>query len=93
MEFSAFPFLHLQTKEPAAPQPIANAHVLLHLGDAVTTDHISPAGSISRSSAAAKYLTHRGWVPHGPPARVSVREPRLYRASRTASLRALGEEI
>jgi hypothetical protein len=32
------------------------------LGDSVTTDHISPAGSIARSSAAAKYLTNRGYV-------------------------------
>ncbi|EPQ12818.1 Iron-responsive element-binding protein 2 [Myotis brandtii] len=56
-------FFDKLTKEPAAPQPIENAHVLLHLGDAVTTDHISPAGSISRSSAAAKYLTNRGLTP------------------------------
>ncbi|XP_015421668.1 PREDICTED: iron-responsive element-binding protein 2 [Myotis davidii] len=56
-------FFDKLTKEPAAPRPIENAHVLLHLGDAVTTDHISPAGSISRSSAAAKYLTNRGLTP------------------------------
>ncbi|XP_070256724.1 iron-responsive element-binding protein 2 [Myotis yumanensis] len=56
-------FFDKLTKEPAAPQPIEHAHVLLHLGDAVTTDHISPAGSISRSSAAAKYLTNRGLTP------------------------------
>jgi aconitate hydratase len=29
-------------------QPIENAYALLHLGDSVTTDHISPAGSIPR---------------------------------------------
>ena len=29
-------------------KPITNAHALLHLGDSVTTDHISPAGSIPR---------------------------------------------
>lgn len=56
-------FFDKLTREPAAPRPIENAHVLLHLGDAVTTDHISPAGSIARSSAAAKYLTHRGLTP------------------------------
>ncbi|XP_054444771.1 iron-responsive element-binding protein 2 [Pteronotus mesoamericanus] len=56
-------FFDKLTKEPAAPRPIENAHVLLHLGDAVTTDHISPAGSISRSSAAAKYLASRGLTP------------------------------
>ncbi|MDQ6826521.1 MAG: aconitate hydratase AcnA [Candidatus Eremiobacteraeota bacterium] len=45
------------------PQPhtdIAGARVLAVLGDSVTTDHISPAGSIARSSAAAKYLIERG---------------------------------
>uniref|UniRef100_A0A803YJW2 Iron-responsive element-binding protein 2 n=1 Tax=Meleagris gallopavo TaxID=9103 RepID=A0A803YJW2_MELGA len=46
-----------------SPQPIENAHVLLYLGDSVTTDHISPAGSIARSSAAAKYLTNKGLTP------------------------------
>uniref|UniRef100_A0A8C0LAU5 Iron responsive element binding protein 2 n=1 Tax=Canis lupus dingo TaxID=286419 RepID=A0A8C0LAU5_CANLU len=48
---------------PVALRPIENAHVLLYLGDSVTTDHISPAGSIARSSAAAKYLTNRGLTP------------------------------
>nr|XP_034341008.1 LOW QUALITY PROTEIN: iron-responsive element-binding protein 2-like [Arvicanthis niloticus] len=56
-------FFDKLTKEPAAFQPIENDHVLLHLGDSVTTDHISPAGSIARSSAAAKYLTNRGLTP------------------------------
>ncbi|OXB65665.1 hypothetical protein ASZ78_014644 [Callipepla squamata] len=50
-------------KEPVLPQPIENAHVLLYLGDSVTTDHISPAGSIARSSAAAKYLSNKGLTP------------------------------
>lgn len=40
--------------------PIANARALLYLGDSVTTDHISPAGSIARNSPAAKYLIERG---------------------------------
>lgn len=52
--------LSFQAKEPVSPQPVENAHVLLYLGDSVTTDHISPAGSIARSSAAAKYLTNKG---------------------------------
>jgi len=56
-------FFDKLTKEPVALQPIENAHVLLYLGDSVTTDHISPAGSIARSSAAAKYLTNRGLTP------------------------------
>lgn len=40
-----------------------NARVLLNLGDSVTTDHISPAGSIGRSSPAARYLSERGLTP------------------------------
>ena len=35
---------------------INNAHVLLNLGDAVTTDHISPAGNIAVNSPAARFL-------------------------------------
>ena len=45
-----------QSKDVPPPQSIENAHALLFLGDKVTTDHISPAGSIARVSAAAKYL-------------------------------------
>jgi aconitate hydratase len=37
--------------------------VLLNLGDSVTTDHISPAGSIPRNSPAARYLASRGLNP------------------------------
>ena len=39
---------------------VNSANVLLNLGDSVTTDHISPAGSISRNSPAARYLASRG---------------------------------
>jgi len=39
---------------------IENARCLLNFGDSITTDHISPAGNISKTSAAAKYLTERG---------------------------------
>ncbi len=39
---------------------VAGGRVLLNLGDSVTTDHISPAGSISRNSPAARYLGSRG---------------------------------
>jgi aconitate hydratase len=49
-----------------APAPIANvtgARVLAWLGDSVTTDHISPAGSISQKSPAAKYLMEHGVQP------------------------------
>lgn len=48
--------LFSQSKEVPPPQSIENAHALLFLGDKVTTDHISPAGSIARASTAAKYL-------------------------------------
>lgn len=49
---------HLQ--ELPAVKSIENAYALLNLGDSVTTDHISPAGSIARNSAAARYLASRG---------------------------------
>lgn len=48
---------------PDHPQPlkdIENANALLVLGDSITTDHISPAGSYNESSAAGKYLLSRG---------------------------------
>ncbi len=51
---------------PALPPPlsdIAGARALAVLGDSVTTDHISPAGSIAKTSPAAKYLMERGIEP------------------------------
>jgi aconitate hydratase len=39
---------------------ITGAKVLLNLGDSITTDHISPAGNIAKSSDAAKYLREQG---------------------------------
>jgi len=47
---------------PAVPQiqPIRKARVLAVLGDSITTDHISPAGSFSSESPAGKYLVERG---------------------------------
>lgn len=39
---------------------INSARCLLNFGDSITTDHISPAGNISKTSAAAKYLLDRG---------------------------------
>lgn len=47
----------------ATPNPLTdinNARVLLYLGDSVTTDHISPAGSFKDSSAAGAYLINKG---------------------------------
>ena len=49
-----------QEKEVPEVKAIENAAVLLNLGDSVTTDHISPAGSIARNSSAARYLASRG---------------------------------
>ncbi|XP_064168306.1 iron-responsive element-binding protein 2 isoform X1 [Anguilla rostrata] len=57
------PFFNKLTKEPPALQSIDNAHALLFLGDTVTTDHISPAGSIARVSPAAKYLLSKRLTP------------------------------
>jgi aconitate hydratase len=51
---------------PGEPEPIADiegARVLAVLGDSVTTDHISPAGSIKRDSPAGKYLIDHGVGP------------------------------
>lgn len=56
-------FFSKLSKEVPPPQSIENAHVLLFLGDKVTTDHISPAGSIARVSAAAKYLLNKRLTP------------------------------
>ncbi|XP_074534162.1 iron-responsive element-binding protein 2 isoform X1 [Halichoeres trimaculatus] len=56
-------FFSKLSKEASPPQSIENAHVLLFLGDKVTTDHISPAGSIARVSAAAKYLLSKRLTP------------------------------
>jgi aconitate hydratase len=47
-------------REPTPLGDITGARVLVMLGDSVTTDHISPAGSIATDSPAAAYLTGRG---------------------------------
>ena len=47
-------------KEPSPVTDIAGARVLAKLGDSVTTDHISPAGSIKADSPAGKYLAEHG---------------------------------
>ncbi len=49
--------------DPAAVADIRGARVLAVLGDSVTTDHISPAGNISKTSPAAKYLMAQGVQP------------------------------
>jgi len=57
------PFLAELTREPEAPQSVRGARVLLALGDSVTTDHISPAGSIAKASPAGTYLVEHGVPP------------------------------
>src|SRR6195952_4979848 len=46
--------------EPSPVEDIAGARTLAVLGDSVTTDHISPAGSIRADSPAGKYLAEHG---------------------------------
>ncbi|HYI25203.1 MAG TPA: aconitate hydratase AcnA, partial [Thermomicrobiales bacterium] len=50
------PFFTDFTPEPAPVEDITGARVLALLGDSVTTDHISPAGSIAKTSPAGNYL-------------------------------------
>jgi aconitate hydratase len=57
------PFFEHLTAEPAPPADIHKARVLAVLGDSVTTDHISPAGSIPSDSPAGKYLISKGVMP------------------------------
>lgn len=48
---------------PSPINPVKGAHVLLKLGDSVTTDHISPAGAFPKSGPAGKYLVSNGVEP------------------------------
>ena len=57
-------FLEGMTMKAAPPADITRARVLAVLGDSVTTDHISPAGSIKADSPAGKYLIEKGVSPH-----------------------------
>jgi aconitate hydratase len=57
------PFFVDLAPEPTPLSPVRGARVLLSLGDSITTDHISPAGSIDRESPAAAYLVSRGVEP------------------------------
>jgi aconitate hydratase len=58
------PFFEKLTPEPAALEEIVGARLLAMLGDSITTDHISPAGSIKKDSPAGKYLIEHGVQPH-----------------------------
>ena len=57
------PYFDGMTMTPGAVADIRGARVLALLGDSVTTDHISPAGNISKTSPAAKYLMAQGVQP------------------------------
>jgi len=54
------PYFDGMNAKPAPVENIAGARVLAVLGDSVTTDHISPAGSIKANGPAGKYLADRG---------------------------------
>ena len=58
------PYFENMPKTPPALADIHGAKVLAILGDSVTTDHISPAGSIPVDSPAGKYLIANGVKPH-----------------------------
>ncbi len=57
------PYFDDMTLQPAPVEDIKHARVLAVLGDSVTTDHISPAGSIKKDSPAGKYLIEHGVKP------------------------------
>ena len=57
------PYFQGMQKTPAPVTDIVNARVLGLFGDKITTDHISPAGSIKAASPAGRYLTERGVKP------------------------------
>ncbi|MDH3863707.1 MAG: aconitate hydratase AcnA, partial [Gammaproteobacteria bacterium] len=57
------PYFEGMTAEPSSVSGITGARALALLGDSVTTDHISPAGSIAPDSPAAKYLMDQGVQP------------------------------
>ena len=57
------PYFDGMSMTPGALSDIKGARVLALLGDSVTTDHISPAGNISKTSPAAKYLGEQGVQP------------------------------
>ena len=57
------PYFEDMPREPGKVNDITGARVLALLGDSITTDHISPAGSIKKDSPAGKYLQSHGVVP------------------------------
>ena len=57
------PYFDGMPARPSPPPDIHGARAIAVLGDSVTTDHISPAGSIARQSPAGKYLSDQGIEP------------------------------
>ncbi len=57
------PYFESMSKTPGQTADIKGARSLALLGDSVTTDHISPAGSIERNGPAARYLTNHDVLP------------------------------
>lgn len=57
------PYFDGMTKAPEKLQEVKGARVLALLGDSITTDHISPAGSIKKDSPAGQYLISKGVQP------------------------------
>jgi aconitate hydratase len=57
------PYFENMPKKPAPVGDISGARVLCYLGNSITTDHISPAGSIKHNSPAGKYLIEHGVKP------------------------------
>ncbi|KAL3583870.1 hypothetical protein D5086_014931 [Populus alba] len=54
------PYFKSMTMSPPGPHGVKDAYCLLNFRDSITTDHISPAGSIHKDSPAARYLMERG---------------------------------
>ncbi|KAJ6686906.1 ACONITATE HYDRATASE [Salix purpurea] len=54
------PYFKSMTMNPPGAHGVKDAYCLLNFGDSITTDHISPAGSIQKDSPTAKYLLERG---------------------------------
>lgn len=54
------PYFNNMTMDPPGAHGVKDAYCLLNFGDSITTDHISPAGSIHKDSPAAKFLLERG---------------------------------
>ncbi|MER3417311.1 MAG: aconitate hydratase AcnA [Gemmataceae bacterium] len=58
------PYFDGLTLQPPPVEDVRGARVLVFLGDSITTDHISPAGSIRADSPAGRYLIAHGVAPH-----------------------------